>query len=211
MNPIGLILLLAIFFILVVSGVAAIFRFIWKKKGHKACLWISRILFWPCFVLFLVVFGYCVFYIVRAKMNLYPYREHVSEQELVISCDGTSSAGTFSSSFISQDDFVLEEVESFDKTGNGKVRTGARLEAKRPGNAVAVLIEYGGGGTLDAVYIYDIEVDESMEIRYEKQEFNPGWDDRLAVAEQVKQLLIKNYGCTPEEVEVIGDMEWNTN
>jgi ABC-type proline/glycine betaine transport system substrate-binding protein len=50
-----------------------------------------------------------------------------------------------------------------------------------------------------------------MEIRYEKQEFNPGWDDRLAVAEQVKQLLIKNYGCTPEEVEVIGDMEWNSN
>ncbi|MBE5908617.1 MAG: hypothetical protein E7278_07265 [Lachnospiraceae bacterium] len=106
---------------------------------------------------------------------------------------------------------MLEIVESFDKTGNGKARTGIRLEAKRPGNAVAVLIKYGGGGTLDAVYIYDIEVDESMEIRYEKQEFNPGWDDRLAVAEQVKQLLIKNYGCTPEEVEVIGDMEWNSN
>jgi hypothetical protein len=42
-----------------------------------------------------------------------------------------------------------------------------------------------------------------MDISYEKQEFYINWDDCKETVENIKQMLIDNYGCTPEEIEMI--------
>ncbi|WP_044937757.1 hypothetical protein [Pseudobutyrivibrio sp. LB2011] len=204
MNPIGMIFGYSIFYFIPVLIITGILHFTWKSTKLKFFLWVKRIIFWPCFLIFLLFFGFSGFYIAKDIVTKIPYREHVSGDEITLSFKASMSGGQYYDYFISQDDLVLEEIEHFSFGLSLNEISGVKLRALKPGKAVVVLT-YGsaGGGSLSRVYIYDVNVDDSMDISYEKQLFYINWDDRKETVENIRQMLIDDYGCTPEEIEII--------
>ncbi len=65
MNPIGMIFAYSIFFFIPVLIITGILHFTWKFTELKFFLWVKRIIFWPCFLIFLLGIGFSGFYIAK--------------------------------------------------------------------------------------------------------------------------------------------------
>ena len=186
---------------LIISGVLLV---IWRVKKSKVFIWVAAVVFGIALLFSGTVIGSLIHESRQAEKELAKYEEGFVDGQLLISCEGTGSGGTSIDYFISQEDRVLWEDERFG-TGMAHGRYGVKLTPQNPGEATVVMVRYAGAGTLRSAYIYSVIVDDNLEVSYEKETYDFGYDDRLEGAEKGRNLLINEYGCSEWQVEIIND------